>query len=178
MKISAKQITDRGLSLTEEIPPETVGLAPADLRFCDSLRVSVALQKLGDGCYVKGEVRARIERECHRCLEGFEEPLRARFEVLCQRSGTAAPKLEREIRQGDVGIMFFSGDDIDLSEEIRSAVVTSIPMKCLCRSDCKGLCPGCGANLNVDRCRCAGEPEGEGPLADLLDRLDLGGKTG
>jgi len=47
--------------------------------------------------------------------------------------------------------------EIDITEDIRETVLLAIPIKLLCKHDCKGLCPHCGANLNVESCTCAEE---------------------
>jgi uncharacterized protein len=48
--------------------------------------------------------------------------------------------------------------EIDITGEIRDTVLLTLPMKVLCSEDCRGLCAGCGANLNSESCRCAAPP--------------------
>ena len=43
---------------------------------------------------------------------------------------------------------------IDISEDVRQTILLAVPLKLLCRDDCRGLCAGCGANLNTEACRC------------------------
>jgi uncharacterized protein len=43
---------------------------------------------------------------------------------------------------------------IDLGEEIRQEIIMANPPRVLCGKDCKGICPKCGANLNVEQCKC------------------------
>ncbi len=48
----------------------------------------------------------------------------------------------------------YSGEKIDLSEFLKEQIVLSLPYKLLCKEDCKGLCPKCGTNLNIEKCNC------------------------
>jgi len=54
----------------------------------------------------------------------------------------------------DAGLIGFRGEEIDLTEGIQEQLVLGLPMRPLCREDCKGLCAACGADLNVDECNC------------------------
>jgi hypothetical protein len=54
----------------------------------------------------------------------------------------------------DTEIAFFEGEGLFLADVLAEQVLLAIPMKVICRSDCRGLCPHCGANLNTDECRC------------------------
>ena len=45
-------------------------------------------------------------------------------------------------------------DGIDLAPVVRDVVIAALPIRNLCRPDCKGLCPKCGADLNQADCGC------------------------
>ncbi len=81
---------------------------------------------------------------CDRCLVEFERPLSFSFEYT----------LVRELQgEGDEYILV-EGDFLDLGELCTSDIVLNLPLKFLCRDDCKGLCPVCGKNLNHSDCDC------------------------
>ena len=68
-------------------------------------------------------------------------------------------------------ILLLDNDTVDLSELAREAFILNMPTKTLCREDCKGLCSGCGANLNVEKCRCRKEVDPRlASLAKLLEQ--------
>ena len=50
---------------------------------------------------------------------------------------------------------FFQGEGLFLTDVLAEQVLLAMPMKVICRSDCRGLCPHCGTNLNTDECRCS-----------------------
>ena len=54
----------------------------------------------------------------------------------------------------DTAATFYEDDAIDLADLLREQFYLALPMKPLCRQDCKGLCPQCGTNLNTDTCQC------------------------
>ncbi len=64
---------------------------------------------------------------------------------------------EAEVREADTGVSFYKNDTIDLGEIMRDEFYLALPMKPLCRADCKGLCPVCGVNRNRETCTCREE---------------------
>ena len=68
-----------------------------------------------------------------------------------------AEKSELELSEEDMSVDFIMGDEIDLDEVVREQIYFSLPMKSLCREDCRGLCPVCGINLNKEECKCRRE---------------------
>ena len=97
-----------------------------------------------------GEVSTRLHCVCDRCAKPFERdfslPLRA---VL-------TAKLESEENE-DEELFELVGDSVDLDDVINTAFVLNMEQKFLCKEDCKGLCPTCGADLNEGPCGCRAE---------------------
>lgn len=122
-----------------------------------------------DGEFV-ADVRAKgtAEAACARCLEPVRLPLDVRFREIF-RQGAAAPG-ERERDQEEDEITYFQGDFIDLTPSVAENLALGIPMKTLCRADCRGLCPTCGKNLNEGHCQCP-VPIGDPRLAVLRDLI-------
>jgi uncharacterized protein len=65
---------------------------------------------------------------------------------------------EIELNAEDMGMVYFQGDKINLIETIQEQVLMEFPFRVLCKRGCKGLCPGCGADLNEDQCNCDRKP--------------------
>jgi uncharacterized protein len=61
---------------------------------------------------------------------------------------------EREVAEEDLETSYYRDDQIDLNELMREQFYLALPMKPLCREDCRGLCPQCGTNLNLGGCEC------------------------
>ena len=64
---------------------------------------------------------------------------------------------EIELTEEDTRTAFFTGTQLALGEVLREQVLLALPMKALCQVDCKGLCPTCGTNLNLNNCNCPDE---------------------
>jgi hypothetical protein len=61
---------------------------------------------------------------------------------------------EERLKLDDTEIAFFEGEGLFLADVLAEQVLLALPMKAICRSDCRGLCPQCGVNLNNEECRC------------------------
>ena len=100
-----------------------------------------------------GTVSTVLELGCSRCLEPFQLPVDASFDVryLPQSENAGA---EREVEEDDLSDGFYRDEQIDLGQLMEEQFYLALPMKPLCRDDCKGLCPYCGTNLNLEQCEC------------------------
>jgi uncharacterized protein len=104
-----------------------------------------------------GRVKGVLALECSRCLEPFPVPIDARFDVLMLPLSADVHESEREVGQEDLGVSFYKDDVLDLGEVMREQFYLALPMKPLCREDCRGLCPVCGKNRNHEVCSCQTE---------------------
>src|SRR5258705_7129601 len=121
-----------------------------------------------------GRVQTRLELTCSRCLEPFILPVDAEFDLRYHPhvENTGAGEAEREIEEDDLTTAFYEHEQIDLGHLMREQFYLSLPMKPLCRDDCRGLCPECGTNLNRGTCDCKREWEDPrlGALKALQDK--------
>ncbi|MCC8043240.1 MAG: DUF177 domain-containing protein [Oscillospiraceae bacterium] len=88
-----------------------------------------------------------LNAQCDRCLAEFEKELCFESEYV----------LVRELSSSDDGDEYIvtEGDSLDLDELAVDDLLLQMPTRLLCKEDCKGLCPVCGADLNVTDCGCA-----------------------
>jgi uncharacterized protein len=106
-----------------------------------------------------GRVGTTLGLTCSRCLEPFAWPVDAAFDLRYQPSTLNTGEGEREIVEDDLTTAFYDDDVIDLEQLMGEQFYLSLPMKPLCRQDCRGLCPSCGMNLNHSTCSCSREWE-------------------
>jgi uncharacterized protein len=92
-------------------------------------------------CQVK--VQAGTTCSCVRCLEDFDQSLAADFSELYAFN-------QRSISES--GLILPDNGYIDLTPLVREFLLLEIPINPLCRTDCRGLCSECGANLNTAPC--------------------------
>ena len=109
------------------------------------LRGSVQAIRVQSGLLIQGAVASQLRLECVRCLEPFDFPVVLELEEIFRLAPAKAHPSS-----------YLVGEDgwIDLAPLLREQAWVDIPMKPLCRPDCKGLCPHCGANLNIEPCTC------------------------
>ena len=154
MKIYIDQIPESGLVLTESCDPSTLDLNRPDIRFTDPINISAQITK-GINCLcVDLKIDATIHLDCSRCLEEFTTPksleIKLNFPIENKASG---PTAHRVYDPNGSGTRRPAGV-IDLADNLREEIILNYPLKPLCRSDCLGLCPTCGQNLNKAKCNC------------------------
>jgi uncharacterized protein len=144
-----------------------------DYRVAIPVELSLDVEKSGPGIFrVTGRAVTRLELQCGRCLEGFEVPVDARFELqYLPQDAAAGAASEQEIHNDDLTVSFYREGTLDVIEMLREQFQLALPMKPLCAQSCRGLCPECGANLNRTECDC--QPKWEDPrLAPLKGLLN------
>jgi uncharacterized protein len=119
-----------------------------------------------------GTVRATLQLGCSRCLEPYTVPAACAFDLryLPQAANTGGE--EQEVGEDDLSTAFYRDAAIDLADLVREQLYLALPMKPLCRPECRGLCPQCGTNLNRETCGCERrwvDPRLEGLRALLKD---------
>jgi uncharacterized protein len=130
--------------------PDEIGLAE---NFKDPIVVDAVLEKSQRQMLLRANVQTSGLFNCDRCIEEFHRPISSAYAMMYiydERDRGKYPDDELQILDP-------STVAIDLTEDVRQIVLLSVPMKLLCKEDCKGLCPQCGTNWNVSSCTCQGE---------------------
>ena len=149
MLIRVDEIPDEGLQV------DSVEAFPRPFQDPDwALRdVSLTVEKDGDAVFVSGRLTAEVPQYCSRCLEPYtarvEPQVEARFVPNPQAQGE-----ERELGADDLETDVYDNGVVDLTALLETETTLLLPMKPLCRDDCRGLCPICGGNRNIVDCRC------------------------
>jgi uncharacterized protein len=170
--IDVVKIPEEGLSIDAALEPGEVHLEGEDsFRLEPGSRLSAHAEKGEDeSVHVRGRLDARLGVECSRCLEGFAFPVEQKLDLFY------LPRLPRqqeeeedvELSDRDLVVAYYGAGRIDLGETVREQLVLAVPMKRLCREDCRGLCAVCGGNRNVKDCGCTPQAESLSPFAKLL----------
>ena len=150
--IDLSQLPQGSSQARPQVDAADVGLPPEDWpgRVAGDLRV----ERSGERITVRGRVRSAAWLECVRCLRGYEMSLDVPLEVFAERSGTGSRRDESELERDDY-MMFHDGRRLDLSGQVREALLLELPIAPRCRENCEGLCPRCGADLNDGPCVCS-----------------------
>lgn len=144
MKISVKNLihSDTGTHENQKIKEDIHGLDLMPGIDASEVAGSLTLTKLEESILVEGNLEAKVTLICDRCLENFDHLIS--FE------------LDREYRidRKDYSPETLTIDkylEINLARPIREELILAIPMKNLCKTECKGICPLCGVNLNLEK---------------------------
>ena len=119
------------------------------------VRVNLDVNRTGHDVYVKGRAAVTAILECARCLEEYTCDLETRVELWVIIGGAkegAASETRENVIDVPAGPKY-----ADLTDHVRSDLLVQVPLKQLCKTDCRGLCPKCGTNLNTGRCGCRQE---------------------
>lgn len=128
-----------------------------DFRVVAPVELAADVHKDGRKFRLAGSVKTTLETPCSRCLEAFAIPVDAAFDLMFLPHSETPSEGEKEVDDDDVGVSYYRDDEIDLGDVMREQFYLAMPMKPLCRPDCQGLCPVCGANRNVVDCECKSE---------------------
>lgn len=165
MDLNLEEAFDAPVALSQsfEIPTEKVGRP--ELLSLEPVAFTGILQRVDPGFSLTGSIRIGGTVACSRCLAP----------VSFSRSGEAswvfAPAHRRpgedelELSAGDLDIVYYDELTIPLDPLIEEELQLALPMKALCREDCRGLCPSCGVDRNQAACAC--EPPVDSRLAGL-----------
>jgi uncharacterized protein len=138
----------------------------------------VGLTQAARGILLKGSIVSQSQLTCGRCLDSFAHSSVFNVEEMFYPSIDILSGLPVALPDEDASNSFTIDEHhiLDMSEMIRQYSLLAMPMKPLCRVDCAGLCPECGANLNENKCHCAGRPRTA--LARALEEAEYRRKLG
>lgn len=160
IRINTSHITEDGLLLEGTESSDILGLSPDSkppVEAAGDIKYHLLASMVGQDLLVMGSAEVKLKTDCVRCLKTVSSLLKAsniclHFEKIGER-------------------------EVDITDDIREEILLAIPQNFHCSESCQGLCPGCGANLNTESCRCEPGDEEELPPEDspwnALDALKL-----
>ncbi len=135
MKVKINDIKGEPLELKQTVPASEIGLLDEKIFRClTPLSIVARLEKINKAIIGEAVVKGKIEFLCARCLEPIEQERCGKLDLYFEIDPTI--------------------EYIDIGEDIRQELLIDFCSIALCRVDCKGICSGCGANLNIQTCSC------------------------
>ncbi|MCC6749542.1 MAG: DUF177 domain-containing protein [Deltaproteobacteria bacterium] len=180
LKLNIKDIGPEGVRVERRFGAEVVRAllgevpgAPEDREAWATLALQV--DSLETTILARGSFSASFQLECSRCLApatiSVDEP-ELTLTYLPSAAEAAGEEGEESEALEDVGTYVHDGVTLDLEPMVREQLVLAIPIAPLCRPDCRGLCTGCGAELNREACTCSEKASAEvSKLAVALGKL-------
>lgn len=166
--VDLKDLTHK-VSLEGSLEPGYIDFRSDNLRQTGPLMWKATAERAGEEIRIAGSLEAAIEMTCSRCLEPAAIEIRKPFDLFFRQGDEEMyDEDEVELDEEDTRTAFFTGTELALGEILREQVVLALPMKVLCRVDCQGLCPTCGANRNLNSCNCS-EKSFNPHMEELLD---------
>ena len=163
MRVAVYRITDQPYTLQDVCPGEDFPVLRSwakarEGRITAPLNISLILRRTGKLIEVSGRLQTRLELVCRRCLNSYDWPLSFDCRFYCapqsEAESTLKLKKEMELDGEDIGHYEYSGEELDLRQAIGEEVLAALPAYPLCRPDCRGLCPHCGAAIQDQPCTC------------------------
>lgn len=120
------------------------GAGEEEIPVISPVELVLTITNAGDFLWAVGKVKAAVGLECSRCLKKFAMTLEGRIEEKYRLHAGADGGEE----------IPFAEDELDFTEKVVESLLLALPMKPLCRENCRGLCPRCGKDLNEGDCAC------------------------
>jgi len=163
MYIKTKEIGPDGLIIDRrfkyDLPDPPEGVEAVSI---GEVHITGELGRTGDGIEFRGDIETVATTACSRCLEPYSLPMALHFQLLYTLESSTSNRGERRIDEESITHAHYDGARINLGELLEEQVYLGLPLKPLCRADCKGLCSRCGTNLNVEACECPEKQDGTG----------------
>jgi uncharacterized protein len=147
MKVRVSEIPEEGLEIDERVSLALDGSeVPSHLK--------LRIEKQGEEVLVKGEVEAQLVLTCGRCLKEFTKEASVPVDLVYRPLEELRDEVH-ELEPDEMDTGFYKGDELDIDTIAAEQVLLSMPMRPLCSEACRGMCPNCGADLNLETCGCA-----------------------
>jgi uncharacterized protein len=167
MLISVRELELREVTFSQQFRPEAIDFGP-DVQQHTPLQVhgraELVEERRGHGRALEdirlvGDFSTQLELRCARCLEPVMRDIAGDFDLIYRPLGADAGPEERSIRGAEAEIGYYQGEGLLLEDVLREQVLLAVPLKAVCDEGCKGLCPRCGKNLNIEPCACQTIPD-------------------
>ena len=155
MLISLLRLPVDGLAFSHQYEADELDTNEHEFELETAPQVTGRVTRSGMDVRVRGEVRATLKAQCDRCLSAVPISIETPFDLiyLPDDPGTGQTG-EHEVLDRDLDVATYENEQINLDDLVLEQLELSLPTRVLCREDCQGLCPECGADLNFEQCRC------------------------
>jgi uncharacterized protein len=134
--------------------PEELALEDDRARLSEAPELSGRVSRDRNQVVLKGRLSARVEVDCDRCLKPVDVRVSTEFNLRYVTATEYASIHTAELEDADLALSVFDGAAIDIDEVAREQVLLAVPLRSLCREECKGFCPDCGVDRNLNDCAC------------------------
>jgi uncharacterized protein len=172
MFLDVKELAVHKLRIRKSYAPGSLDYHSAEIKQIEPLEVTATAELLDQQIRIEGNLETKVELVCARCLEPVVEEVSRLFDLFyapLPKDAKQTKRREDRLMDDDTEIGFYQGEGLFLADVLKEQVLLALPIKAICQSNCRGLCPNCGANLNHEECRC--ETHATDPRMAPLARL-------
>jgi uncharacterized protein len=157
--VDLKDLGQDKVSFEASFDPGVLDFGPENIRQIGLLDWSASAERAGEEIRIAGSLGVTVEVACSRCLEPARSTINKPFDLFFREHDATLfdEDSEVELDEKDTRTAFFTGTKLAIGDVLQEQVLLALPMKTLCKVDCKGLCPVCGTNLNSGSCGCPKE---------------------
>jgi uncharacterized protein len=117
---------------------------------------NLTIEKEANSVFVKGDIATQVIKRCSRCLKEFKEDLHLDiYLTFVSYESNDTIESDHELSSSDLELSFLINNEFDTTEIIGEQIAAELPIKSICKKDCRGLCARCGGNLNLGDCDCS-----------------------
>jgi uncharacterized protein len=150
--LSLESVVDEPLRFSTELAVTAEAIDREPLLALSPLRMTGEVMRIEGGYAFTAELAYEGELECSRCLAGYPFRQDEAFSLVLYPRRPAREELE--LSKPDLDALYYDEPLVRLAPIAEERVQMALPMKPLCRPDCRGLCAGCGKDLNLGPCAC------------------------
>ncbi|WP_054870323.1 DUF177 domain-containing protein [Caloranaerobacter sp. TR13] len=152
MKVDISKLLDgtvEAIDFYKEVDIPNLSVKGKEIQLLTPVNVDGGIYRADEDLFINATIAYTYKENCARCLEEFSNKVST---VLLGRLVEQDNSISEE--ETDEILVAYKESTVDLQEFVVSAILLSLPMKALCDEACKGLCPKCGQNLNLQKCNC------------------------
>jgi uncharacterized protein len=161
--IEIRELEAHPVEFDERIGPGVIDFGPEIRQMADIhcggraqlVREQHGKHELIEDIRVVGNFSTRLEMSCARCLEPVGRDVVKKFDLLYRPQGADAGREELSVTVVEAEVGYYQAKGLLLEDVLREQILLALPLRAICKEECKGLCPQCGKNLNLEQCGCA-----------------------
>ena len=157
--ISIEDLEDGIHVIESDVDSSELTLSPEEGQFSSPIHLSSKITKMGTDLVLRSDIGVDITCGCSRCLTEFTDRLDAHIDVIYERTERLSINEDDLEESDDLVFLQYDAKELEVGSRVEEAVCLALPLKPLCKEDCKGLCPVCGTDLNANKCDCNTESE-------------------
>ncbi len=173
MWIRLSEILTHGVTVSSPVPLAQLGLANETWWTDGPVRVNLIVTRESEVILVDGDISAALRFPCSRCLKECTYAVNSAVHVsLVPADEDEKSDGAHQLQADELEQLYYREGGVETDDMVRDQLLLSIPMRVLCRPDCRGLCASCGKNLNEGSCGCP--PPAASRLAEQLKQWQRG----